>query len=110
MKLSRRALRREVKVLEARARLDEETIAAQRRAFEKALSRISRLQADNDALRAEPRSAAPALADNVRLAHRAEQAERLQQLAEQERDSVMGRLLALTARHPHLLAPDEVGP
>ncbi len=108
MKLTNRALRREFKVLEVRSRLDGETIAAQRRHLGRALARVGELQAQVDALSAEPRAAAPALADNVRLAHQLERAEHLQQLAEAERDSLMGRLVVLAARHPHLFAPDEL--
>lgn len=107
MKLSRRALLREVKVHETRSRLDSDMIAGLRRQFADACTRVNALQLEVDILRAEPRAAGPALADNVRLAHRAEQAERLQLLAEEERDSIMGRLLALAARHPHLLTADE---
>lgn len=108
MKLTRHALRREVKVLETRARLDSQTIASLRDQLADACARINSLQMEVDALRAEPRAAAPALADNVRLAHQLERAEHLQHLAEQERDSVMARLMTITARHPHLLAADEL--
>lgn len=75
----------------------------------RARRRIAQLEAELAAARAEPRAVGPALADNIRLAHRAEQAEALQQKAEEERDHLMARLLGITARHPHLLAPDEVG-
>lgn len=108
MKLTRRALLREVRVHETRSRLDSDTISGLRRQFADACARVNALQTEVDILRSEPRAAGPALADNVRLAHRAEQAERLQQVAEEERDAIMGRLLALAARHPHLIAPDEV--
>lgn len=108
MRLSRKALLREVKVLEARARLNSHTIEGLRHQFAGACTRIQRLQADNDALRAEPRAAAPALAENIRLAHQLEQAELRGHEAETQRDQLMSRLLTITARHPHLLAPDEI--
>lgn len=108
MPLLRLTRRRQVRILETRLRLANDELAGMREQFAKALNRISDQQAELDAMRAEPRAAGPALADNIRLAHRAEQAEALQRTAEDERDHLMGRLLRLTSRHPHLLAPDEV--
>ncbi len=109
MILTRRALRREVRIHETRARLDSDTIGGLREGFAEALARITSLQAELDAARAEPRTAGPALADNIRLAHQLEQAELQRHQAEGERDHLMGQLLKIAARHPHLLAPDEVG-
>lgn len=60
------------------------------------------------AAHAQPAVAAHALADNVRLAHRAERAELLQHRAEGERDALMSRLVVIAARHPQVFAGDEL--
>ncbi len=69
---------------------------------------IADLEMQLAAAKAEPAVAAPALADNVRLAHRAERAEHLQHQAEMERDALMSKLVVIAARHPHVFAGDEL--
>ncbi len=105
MRLTRAQLRNELLVRDLQHTNDQAQLGAERDAHALTRAQVADLQQQVDALRAEPRAAAPALADNIRLAHRLEVAEaRIAELEAIHRLD-QARAEALMDRHPHLFPP-----